>query len=187
MGTHTAEKNRKSWTHCGGYAIQTTSYGARLRNTFWSIPWPVLAQKLDSQSKLEKLELSDGSVTMESNLPEDILRNLLLGHRRDRKWNSWWISAALVPVIGIFACVPLSEPRAQAKPVIVAKAIDPCNLATIEDWLLGSRNSGEPQLGRSVSLGGVTVGTVECRNAKYSYTLELKEPKRVLNLKKLDS
>ena len=187
MGNHSASTSKGTWTHCAGYLINAGDQFTVLRTRQLTQSWPVIAKKLDDQGRLENLRFSEGQVTLATRLSSHTLENLLKGHAKPKATKKALAIALMVAALGVFASIPLGQSQVTLKPKPIVKASDPCRISMLQDWLLGTKSIEEPRLGKTSVLGGVTVGTIECNGSRYSYTLGSKEPKRVLNLKKLNS
>lgn len=91
------------------------------------------------------------------------------------------LGAVLVAV----AFVPL--PKSKDVPTTKVEMEVPCAFGKIKDELTGQKNFENISVMPSIQTGGVESGEVICENRRYSYTLDLKEAKRVLKLLELDS
>jgi hypothetical protein len=91
------------------------------------------------------------------------------------------LGAVLVSV----AFVPL--PKSKDVPTTKVELEVPCAFGKIKDELTGKKNFENISVTPSIQTGGVESGEVICENRRYSYTLDLREAKRVLKLLELDS
>jgi hypothetical protein len=188
MGNHAALKIKTNWMNFAGYQLQNGDRSMHIRTRGWSHAWPVLAHKLEKHQALKGLEPSvGGGVTLVAELTETTLMNLLSSHRAQSKKLKAWLIGLILPMIALLAFIPLGGGEVQSKKITISQPIDPCGVPTLEAWLMGTGTVVEARLEKSTSLGGVVVGTLECKGSRYSYTLGSKEPKRVISLKKLDS
>jgi hypothetical protein len=80
----------------------------------------------------------------------------------------------------VFAPTPQVNSFERQKP-------SPCSPEIITVALESESTQSAISFEREFTIGGVAAGTVTCKDTRYSYALELKEPKRVLKLEKLDS
>lgn len=187
MGKRSAVDSNEPWRRFGNYFLQPQDNCTRLRFRSNSIAWPALAQRLDSQFLLSSVEVVDGSIILDVKAPIQVLKNLLLGHRKKGR-----ISLSVSLALGSCLVVPLAfVPFANSKDVAMVSASktksDPCATLNLENWLLGDKAQSYISLESSINMGGVLAGTLVCEKTRYSYALGFEEPKRVLIVKKLDS
>lgn len=188
MGNRVAQRKKTQRINSRGLSLEFGLKGTTLWSGFRGRPWPVVARRLDLMGQLRAIKYSSGRVVMVTNSdPEDIVSSLG-GHRTPAKAriSNWWLPI-LIPVLGALCLVPLGSHKA---PVINKRngAVNPCSVTSIENWLTGnSNNPSKIKMLDSSVLGGVTSGLLECDGVRYSYALGSKEPKRVLNFRKLDS
>ena len=171
-----------------GLRLNTNQLNTRIRHGFLSKPWPQLANKLDSLGWLESISITNGEVLIDSVADPNLISQVIAGHRTKSKIHKPMVLSIAVVVLIVLSLIPLGKsPKVVPKQVASAK-LSPCSDSLIEQWLEGHLIKGSPIKALDTSiLGGVTAGIVECKGARYSYTLGSKEPKRVLNLRKLDS
>lgn len=188
MGNHAAVKIKSRWIKSSGVQVNFENSRIRVGNRNLATTWPVIAKRLEVQGDLGAVNLTESEVSLDAKFDSVELRNWLQGHRKTstfpKRWLLMWASLVLV---GVLACMPLGERKVILKSSNHANTIDTCSTSELENWLLGKQTLDTPTLGKSTSIGGIVVGTMECKGSRYSYTLGLKEPKRVLNLKKLNS
>jgi hypothetical protein len=147
--------------------------------------WPKFARKVEALGFPVQVSKSANRVVIECRAEMKLVQEILKGHRRGRK-NLLPIFAMVATVaIGMLANIRLGESEVNVKPK-TASTPNICSPQSIEDWLVSGKQNDSISLMQSNSLGGVTVGVLSCSEHRYSYTLELKEPKRVLKLETLD-
>jgi hypothetical protein len=118
----------------------------------------------------------------------ETVQRLLAGRASNSKLPKFALAGIGIPILAVLCVVPLGNVAKVSHPVKVSKkVIDTCSPDAISSWIEGAGESGYIKALSTSVLGGVTVGTLECKGSRYSYTLGSEEPKRVLKLQKLDS
>lgn len=187
MGNHVATFSNRTWTRFRTFRLMPNESRTKLRVGAIGVAWPVVAKRLEIQGHLGALEHDGNYVLMSSKLNESDLKANLQRHRKVKPARKIWIIIPSLMLIAIISCIPLGEEKhaIEAHPAIQIR--EDCDTSLIGSWLLGEGDFSYLKLGKSSSLGGVVVGTLECKGERYSYTLGSRDPKRVLNLRKLDS
>lgn len=98
-----------------------------------------------------------------------------------------FLALIMVPLVALAVFHPEIKPVKKVSKKMEVIAVDHCATKLISEWLETGVGDSSATLLESNSIGGVTSGLVECEGKRYSYTLELSEPKRVLKLDRLDS
>lgn len=152
--------------------------------------WPKFAKRLQGLGYLLAVETRMTRVKLLLSVDLETVQRMLSGRKGKTKMPRYVLFAFAVPITVLLAFLPLGNSAKIATPVQVVKTeIRPCSQVAITNWIEGE-GEGESEVLKVLTtavLGGVTVGTLECKGSRYSYTLGSEEPKRVLKLQKLDS
>lgn len=188
MGNHAKNQTKPDRTRLKGYRVIQQLEGLELVPNPWNGSWLKFASRLQSLGALEYVDASSRTPKLYVSLDADVVKSMLSGRRIARRLPRVAAYGLILPVLLVLGVMPLGpKPSVQNDVVIPKTKINPCSPEVISQWLQGAGESQEiTPLGTSV-LGGVTVGTLECKGSRYSYTLGSEEPKRVLKLQKLNS
>ena len=188
MGNRVAQPKNTQRINFRGLTLEVGLEGTSLWSGLRGLPWPVVARRLDLMGQLRALNYARGRVVMVSNCEADHVVSSFGRHRtraKSKTGKRWLL--IIIPVLIVLSMVPLgSRPKSiTPTPKVV---VNQCSVTAIENWLAGKfPSSSKVKILESAVLGGVTSGLLECDQVRYSYALGSKEPKRVLNLRKLDS
>lgn len=188
MGNHAKNQTKPDRTRLKGYRVIQQLEGLELVPNPWNGSWLKFASRLQSLGALEHVDASSRTPKLFVSVDASVIKSMLSGRRIARRFPKVAAFGLTLPVLLVLGVMPLgSKPSVQSDVVTSKIKINSCSPETIGKWLQGSGESQEIMpLGTSV-LGGVTVGTLECKGSRYSYTLGSEEPKRVLKLQKLNS
>lgn len=188
MGNRVAQPRNIQRINVRGLTLEVGLDGTSLWSGLRGIPWPVFARRLDLMGQLKALNYASGRVVMVTNCEADDVVSSFGSHRtraKSKTGKRWLL--ILIPVLFVLSMVPLGPSPNSINPRPKA-VVNQCSVTAIENWLAGKfPTSSKVKVLESAVLGGVTSGLLECDQVKYSYALGSKEPKRVLNLRKLDS
>ena len=170
-----------------GFKMVTSLTRTSIQGRSGGAAWPIAAYRLDQVGYLHGLSLDKGAVAMESEADPELIATVLTGHRAKPRTRRVLLVIAIVPILIVFGVIPLGRSSVVSHRKQVAQTV-PCSAEQLTKWLEGG-NTSDPKvkLRGATILGGVTAGVIECGQSRYRYTLGSKEPKRVLNLVKLDS
>jgi hypothetical protein len=187
MGIRAYETNASKPISFGNFRLFTDMGETTIRLKSKAVAWPVTASKLDKVGLLKSIQFSGNEVQLSSAADEDQVKRLLTGHRKSRKLRLRYLLVPVIPAVVTASLVPLG-PAQNVATEHLSLAKQECSDELITKWLEGNdQKASHLNLISTTVLGGVTSGTLQCKDSRYSYTLGSKEPKRVLNLKRLDS
>jgi len=147
--------------------------------------WPSLAKGFRSRGFKVSPKIVGNRVQLHVNSSLEEAVAIAAGRSKVKKPKLFIVAAAstaLASVIALAAFVPSPAVNSleKVKPL-------PCSPEIITVALESESTESAISLENELKIGGVASGTVACGDTRYSYALELKEPKRVLKLEKLDS
>ena len=187
MGIRAFESSTSKPITFGSFRLSTNQGDITIRLKAKAVPWPVTASRLDKAGLLKSIQVCGNEVQLNSAADEEQVKQLLAGHRKSRKPKLRYLFVPLVPILVIASLLPLGHSMKGAAEHLSGVKQE-CSDEVISKWLEGGiQNVKQLSLISTTVLGGVTSGTLQCKDSRYSYTLGSKEPKRVLNLKRLDS
>ena len=168
-----------------GVTVQSCEQGCVISFRPFAKAWPSLAQGLRSRGFQVSPKLSGNRVQLFANSSLEEAVAIASGRCKEGKPKLFIFAGAAISMasaIAIAAFVPSPEVNSleKFKPL-------PCSPEIIIVALESESTESAISLERELKIGGVASGTVTCDDTRYSYALELKEPKRVLKLEKLDS
>lgn len=150
--------------------------------------WPKFAKRLQVLGFLNGIETTGDRTSLFVSLDVETVQGILAGRARRKKIPIWMGFGAAIPVFMVLAFVPLgSKAPVEHRSTVSKHVSNPCALAAISEWIQGAGEQVEIKALSTSLMGGIEVGTLECKGSRYSYTLGSEEPKRVLKLQKLDS
>jgi hypothetical protein len=187
MGIHVGRctKNKSIQMH----GLKLEELNAFIRVTFGTLAqaWPVLARRLDNQGFLDGIEISKRKVFLRTQADFSLIRALQSGHGKKSKLPTFVLATASLMLIGFLSLIPLGSGSEGRVVKNKTTPINHCDYKNLSKWLEGVSENPEALAKEATILGGVTVGIIECKGSRYSYTLGSEKPKRVLKLQKLDS
>jgi hypothetical protein len=188
MGNHSKSITVNAFARVAGYRVLQHVDGLELIANRKNNSWPKFANRLRSLGFLSGIQTQSKQTRLFVSVDFETIQGLLASHARKSRVSRSVIAGVAVPVAAILCFVPLGgKSVVQKPPKSLHKTAEPCSLEVIRKWIEGSDESNEIKALSTSVLGGVTVGTLECEDGRYSYTLGSEEPKRVLKLQKLDS
>lgn len=188
MGSHVIQVPNDKATRIHGYKMHQRMKHLEVVPSRWNKSWPKLANRFQTIGVLKGLEISTKGTVMIVALELDAVAALIAGRRRKSNLRKVIGFSMLTPVLVIASFIPLKNGGVEQIPLKVAtRPSEPCSLEALGRWLQGAGESEDIKIQGTSILGGVTVGTLDCKGSRYSYTLGSEEPKRVLKLQKLDS
>ena len=125
-------------------------------------------------------------VELLTNASFDEAVSVVAGRRRGSSPKRFLLASLALGILSPLALVSLAS-GSQAKSVKPRPKIEHCSLQSIALALQSAAAKTNVNVEKEYVIGGVKVGTLTCKGARYSYALELNESKRVLKLEKLDS
>jgi hypothetical protein len=188
MGSHVKESKklrtirigRAKWVYDGDYL----SY--RVPKT--GKAWPQLVKKFEVADIKVEVALKGKSTVISVFASEAELRTVIEGHASSKSFTRSWFVIPIFASLMALLFIPLGTPKSeQPKKQVVESPKNECSNSNIIRYLEMGETSNVIQPIQISFLGGITAGTIECKGSRYSYTLESKEPKRVLNLNRLDT
>ena len=188
MAQHLKLSQPTNQTRISRLIVTETQFGSNIRFPRLGIGWPQLALKLDKLGFNSEISTEGKRLTINTNAKLTELRSMVLGRKLRSKPIKYVMFISLALAIALLAFWPVGAARLPVKHIrSVPPVSQTCGNSEIENWLRGVEDSNDISIVRSSNLGGVNVGTLDCRGARYRYTLESNGSKRVLNLVKLDS
>ena len=168
-----------------GVTVHTCEQGCVIRFSLFARAWPSLAKGFRSRGFTVSPKIVGARVQLQVNSSLEESVAIASGRSKVRKPKFFIVASsatALASAIAIAAFVPSPEVNSleKFKPL-------PCSPEMITVALESESTESAISLEREFKIGGVASGTVTCDDTRYSYALELQEPKRVLKLEKLDS
>ena len=187
MGAHEHLKSHKAvWV---GRALSITSrdelHELKFQPHFKS--WPKLVRRLKNHGHICEVKLVGRtlSVTTTAGLREI---QTLLGSRRNVKKQRYRIIfvTPVVAVLGALAFTLQPENYSTGSKVELFH-YDECGIEKLTEAIVSDWPNSVILERTSSRLGGIESGTFVCDDQRFTYTLELQEPKRVISLSELDS
>ena len=187
MGTHKYEQKPRAVSKGKGIKVDSQvgfhvlTFGPNFKS------WPKLVRRLESHDYSCQLELIGKALTVTTTAElQDIKK--LLGNRK-KKTNPKLRLILATPVLLALGALSITlQPEnysTQAEAELIA--IDDCGIGYLTNTIVSETPHPKILNRRSSQLGGIETGTFVCGNSTFSYTLDLKEPKRVLSVLELDS
>lgn len=166
--------------------VHLTSFGDHAEITFGFLAggWLKSVKRLEALGYEAAVSLTGRTAKVKTNATIKTIQEVLKGYRSKKMLLVWFL--APISALGLLAFKPVYHVTKKATHKAV-QVIDFCSTQSLESWLISGSGDTTAELLESSSMGGVTAGLLECNGKRYSYTLELKEPKRVLKLERLDS
>ena len=188
MGNHAQAKFGNRAVRLSGYQAVQHFETLELTVSAGNNSWPKFASRLQGLGLLIGIETRMKRVKLIVSEDLETVQRLLAGRASKAKLPKFVMAGVGVPVVAVLGFMPLAHEANAPRPVTISqKVIEPCSAQAISSWIQGAGESDEIKVLSTSVLGGVTVGTIECKGSRYSYTLGSEEPKRVLKLQKLDS
>lgn len=186
MGAHEYVKGRKAaWK---GQGLVITFRGEHLEMKFAPHfkSWPKIVRRLEYQGSSCELKLVGKTLSVTTTAELERIQSLLGNRRMIKKPNLRPILVALVLLVFGAISFTLQPHNDSTKLKVESTLSDECGI----DYLTNAIISDLPNpnlLNRTTSsLGGIESGTFVCNDNRFSYTISLKNPKRVISLLKLD-
>lgn len=145
--------------------------------------WLKSLKRLEALGYEASVSLTGRTAKIRTNASITTIQEVLKRYRSKRSLLVWLLLP--MPVLGLLGFIPTHHVTKKA-PIKIVPVLDLCSKQSLESWLISGSGDTPAKLLESSSMGGVTAGLIECNGERYSYTLELKEPKRVLKLERLD-
>ena len=188
MGNHLQTDTRDRGVRISGYLAVQLLDALELSVSVGNNSWPKFANRLQGLGLLIGIETRMKRVKLIVSEDLETVQRLLAGRASKAKLPKFVMAGIGIPVLAVLGFMPLAHEANAPRPVTISqKVIEPCSAHAISSWIQGAGESDEIKVLSTSVLGGVTVGTIECKGSRYSYTLGSEEPKRVLKLQKLDS
>ena len=188
MGNHSKTEISNHGVRISGYLAVQHLEALELTVSAGNNSWPKFANRLQSLGFLIGIEIRMKRIKFFVSEDLETVQRLLAGRTRKAKLPKFLLAGIGIPILAVFCAVPLGNISNVSQPMKVSKrVIEPCSPDAISSWIEGAGESGHISAISASVLGGVTVGTLECKGSRYSYTLGSEEPKRVLKLQKLNS
>ena len=188
MGNHSKTENSNRGVRISGYLAVQHLEALELTVSAGNNSWPKFANRLQSLGCLIGIEIRMKRIKFFVSEDLETVQRLLAGRASKAKLPKFVMAGVGVPVVAVLGFMPLAHEANAPRPVTISqKVIEPCSAHAISSWIQGAGESDEIKVLSTSVLGGVTVGTIECKGSRYSYTLGSEEPKRVLKLQKLNS
>ncbi len=188
MGSHIKGRNKQQAVRIGRTKWIESHEGFSFRVPQTSTAWPHLLKRFEIAGFKANVDVKKRATTISVSASESQLRAILGGHARQNRVSKVWVVIPLVLILGVLASIPLVPATSKTPPAKPeGPTTDQCAESNIIQWLQGKSTSSAIQPLEISLLGGITAGTVQCKGSRYRYTLGSKEPKRVLNLIRLDT
>lgn len=187
MGTRAKIKFKTKAIRFRGVTFEDFDSSCLIKVGLNSKSWPQIAMKLDVAGLSPEISQGKTQTFIRVNALADVCRDIIAGHKMGRKTKPIWFLIGAIPIVVIAGTILLGHKVSPATTKITHEIDSSCSEEMIIGWLEGRTNSGEVKLLETSVLGGITAGSIQCKDSRYKYTLGSKEPKRVLNLELLDS
>ena len=188
MGIHSIQVRKVDVIRLAGYKMTQLYEHVELVPRRWNKAWPKLADRFQSLGALKSLETGVQGIKIFVSLDLAVVEAMITGRRRPRRFPKVIAFGILVPVLILASLIPIKSGVVERIPEkVTTSSSQPCSLDAIGRWLQGTGETEDIKIQGTSVLGGVTVGTLDCKESRYSYTLGSEEPKRVIKLQKLDS
>lgn len=186
MGVHESSKSRSKLVLIKGLFVRVhpnhlvVSFGPLAKS------WPIVWRRL----KISGIEVAipksrNFSIWVETDL--ETFRSALKSRKLRSKVNSRLVFAACSG-IAVLAAGSLFPMGSEAQPLRVkTKATTECSLSQLQRSIVGDQENENVRFLTATEFGGVYSGEIDCKGARYSYTLESKGLERVLKVRKLDT
>ena len=187
MAEHLRQKVQIPQIRILGIRLSETHRGTLITFSTFQPVWTKLSQRLSDFGFEVIPELVGKRVRLVTNATPNQIRGFLEGHTDKKSSSTRALLFAIPSLIILAGCVTMVSPTAETKAETRALPIERCTLTRLTKWLEANEKVAGIEITDELGLGGVISGTLTCDEARYSYTLELSEPKRVIKLLKLDS
>ena len=186
MPNHCQLPNKSIVKILRGVRIQSQADRSVLRFGSFSKSWPLIAKRFVSLGFDATPKLNGARVELLTNASFDEAVDVVSGRGRPSRPKRFLLASVALGILSPLALVSL-VPGSQAQTVKTQPKIDQCSAQNISLALQSDTVETNVDMEKKYVIGGVQVGTLTCKGARYSYALELNESKRVLKLEKLDS
>lgn len=186
MGVHskTKIKQRRVWIR----GMLVREYPQHLQVSFspFGSPWPVVLKRLRTAGLTVAAGMERKPVLRVDTDLDKLVE--ILQPRAKRSAHGMKLALSITAGFTVLLAalnlpIPLEKTETKIKPNVV----DECSLAKLRQVIEGVASPSVVEFQESNSFGGVTLGIVSCKGARYSYTLESKGDERVLKVQKLDT
>jgi hypothetical protein len=187
MGAHEQKRGRKIvWTG-KGLVITCREELREMKFAPHFKSWPKIVQRLENHGFSCEMKLVGKTLSVTTSAELQQIQ-ALLGNRRMMKKSKLWL-ILLTPVLLVLGSLSFTIQPQSHSTELKAKSIqnDKCGIEHLAKAIISDFPNTNVLERTSSRLGGIESGAFVCEGAKFSYTLELKEPKRVISLLKLDS
>jgi hypothetical protein len=186
MGVHEQKRESKTvWTR-QGLVVTSTDELLEIKFAPHFKSWPKLVRRLEIQGSSCEVKLVGKTLSVITTAELQHIQTLLGNRRLIKKPKLRLFLVA--PVLVLLGAFSLSLRPQNYSTQLKAESItnDECGIEYLSNAIIS--DSPNPNLleRTSSSLGGIESGTFFCAEAKFGYTLELKEPKRLIRMLKLD-
>lgn len=185
MSAHSAIKEHRNSKRIHGLRLVMSDDFTKVTFGFKSSLWVKLATKLRARGFSVLITNSKWRPVLVTSATFKEIELCLSSRVARRKLPRLAIYSSVGTVALALAFVPLPKAEVTQKP---KAGIDvPCATEKIKAALSGRKYFEQISVTPAIQIGGVESGVVTCEDHRYSYTLDLKEVKRVLKLLELDS
>lgn len=185
MSTHTAIKEPMSSKRIQGLRLVRSDDFTKVTFGFRNTSWVKLAYRLRARGFSVSITNSRRRTALVTSANFNEIEMCLSSRAARRKLPRAAIYSSVGTLMAALAFVPL--PKAEVTQKAKAGIDVPCATEKIHAALTGRKFFDHISVTRAIQIGGVESGEVTCEDRRYSYTLDLKEAKRVLKLLELDS
>lgn len=185
MSAHSATKQHRNSKKIHGLRLVSSDDFTKVTFRFKSSLWVKLATRLRARGFSVSITNSKWRPVLVTSANFEEIELCLSSRVARRKLPRLAIYSSVGAVALALAFVPL--PKAEVTQQAKADIDVPCAPEKIKAALTGRKYFDHISVTPAIQIGGVESGEVTCEARRYSYTLDLKEAKRVLKLLELDS
>jgi hypothetical protein len=186
MGVHEQKRESKTvWTR-QGLVVTSTDELLEIKFAPHFKSWPKLVRRLEIQGSSCEVKLVGKTLSVITTAELQHIQTLLGNRRLIKKPKLRFI--LLAPGLVVLGALSFALQPQNYSTQLRVESIpnDECGIEYLSKAIIS--DSPNPNLLEKTSsnLGGIESGTFFCAEAKFGYTLELKEPKRLIRMLKLD-